>query len=153
MEKEEFLFLILGASYAAYKFDNEQRRKNLIANFKYNVHLFCNYDTDLTTYPEDEGVVHYGISDLEVMNLLWRDNKLPVWIDIYVIDSNEDFTTFELICAGRFSDKKTDYYYHQRGSGPFGIKRIPIENQQYNVPSRRFNFLNLIRRGIFKNKK
>ena len=122
MEKGEFLFLLLGASYAAYRFTIEQKKKNLVANFKYDVKLSYDPNTDMTTYPEDEGTIHYGVTDKQVMEILCRDNKLPVWIDIYVIDADENFTTLELLCAGRFSDKKTDYYYHQRGSGPFGIK-------------------------------
>ncbi|RYU91770.1 hypothetical protein [Emticicia agri] len=129
MEKEEFLFLLLGASYAAYRFDIEQKKQNLVANFRYNVLLNSSVDdgTDVTVYPEDTNIVYNGLTDIEVMNLLCRGNKLPVWIDIYVIKSDRNFTTFELLCAGRYSDKKADYYYHQRGSGPFGIKSIPLE--------------------------
>lgn len=126
MEKGEFLFLLLGASYADYKATIELKKQNLVGNFKYNVRLNGSHTddsvTDFTVYAEDKDVVHNGLTDIEVMNLLCRDNKVPVWIDIYVIEADDNFTTFELLCSGRYSDKKTDYYYHQRGSGPFGIK-------------------------------
>ncbi|GAB3512617.1 hypothetical protein [Emticicia fontis] len=139
MKKEDFLYLLLGASYAAYRFNNEQKGKDLVANFRYNVRLAYDRNSDLTTYPEDEDVTHYKLTDIEVMNLLCRDNKLPVWIDIYVIASNRKFTTFELLCAGRYSDKKTDYYYDKRGSGPFGIKVLLSKN--YPLIIRYFIFL------------
>jgi hypothetical protein len=127
MEKEEFLFLLLGASYASYRFDIEQNKQKLTTNFRYNVRLNSSFDKDkdLNVYPEDNNVEHYGLIDIEVMNLLCRNNKVPVWIDICVIKSDKNFTTFELLCAGRYSDKKTDYYYNERGSGPFGIKSAP----------------------------
>ncbi|RFS17936.1 hypothetical protein [Emticicia sp. C21] len=147
MEKEEFLFLLLGASYAGYRAKIEQKKKNLVPNFRYNVLLnsSVNNGTDLTVYPEDNNVVHNGLTDIEVMNLLCRNNKIPVWIDIYVIASDRQFTTFELICAERYSDKKTDYYYYQRGSGPFGIKVLLSKNYPLLI-----RYFILIYRRIFK---
>lgn len=155
MGKEEFLFLLLGASYAAYRFDIEQNKKKLVANFRYNIRLNSSYDegTDLTIYPEDNDVDHYGLTDIEVMHLLCRYTKVPVWIDIYVIKSDKNFTTFELLCAGRYSDKKTDYYYYQRGSGPFGIKSIPLESRNTSLSSRLSHFFNQILRGNNQDKR
>lgn len=56
------------------------------------------------------------------MDLLYRKNKIPIWIDIKVLKSNRNSTTFNLFCTGRYSDNEEELYYNDTGSGPFGIK-------------------------------
>ena len=54
--------------------------------------------------------------------MLCRNNKIPVWIDISVLKSSKKSTTFNLLCAGRYSDNEEEFYYNDTQLGPFGIK-------------------------------
>jgi hypothetical protein len=38
-----------------------------------------------------------------VVSLLWRDGKVPVWIDVIPWEAGEHATYFELMCCGRFT--------------------------------------------------
>lgn len=124
MTKQEFLFHLKGASYIALKFAENYVKDKLTTDFKYNV-IFTpankseNVD-QFDIYPEDDGIIKLNLSDNEVVDLLYRKNKIPIWIDINVLKVNGKITVFNLACAGRYSDNKKEYYYH--GSAPFGIK-------------------------------
>lgn len=125
MKKSDFLFLLLGVSYATYKYSKQHVNKNIVADFKYDVYLNMSFDTnneEFMTYPEDNNKSYKDITDKEVIELLCRNNKIPVWIDISVGNKNDNFTVLKLICAGRYSDQSSDYYYNDRGTGPFAIK-------------------------------
>jgi len=132
MKKADFLFLLLGASYAAYKFAQLHLTDDLPTDFKYDVQLnFSSDDPKLKQfhiYPEDNERVLNGLTDKEVMDLLCRQDKVPVWIDISVESVKNGCTIFRLLCAGRYSSERKEFYYEKRGSGPFGIKSpiLPI---------------------------
>jgi hypothetical protein len=122
MKKEDFLFLLLGASYASYKFAQMHLTDELPSDFRYNVQL--NVYTDdpnleqFDIYPEDNEKTLNELTDKEIIDLLCRKNKLPVWIDISVESVTQKFTIFRLLCAGRYSDEKNEFYSEKRGSGP-----------------------------------
>lgn len=126
MTKQEFLFQLKGASFVALKFTECYVKDKLTTDFKYNViftppNIYENIN-QFDFYPEDEGIIKLNLTDDEVVDLLYRKNKIPVWIDISVLKSNRKTTTFNLLCAGKYSDNKEDYYYLDSGSAPFGIK-------------------------------
>ncbi|CAC9977064.1 MULTISPECIES: hypothetical protein [Flavobacterium] len=126
MTKEEFLFHLNGASFVALKFAENYVKDKLTTDFKYNIiftppNVIGNMD-QFDIYPEDEGIIRLNLTDKEVVELLYRKNKIPVWIDINVLKSSRKSTTFNLLCAGRYTDNKEEYYYNDNGSGPFGVK-------------------------------
>jgi hypothetical protein len=106
---------------------------NMPNEFKYSVHLNISKDDinlkQFDIYPSDNGKVVELITANEVVNLLNRSGKVPVWIDISVEHTVKEFTIFRLLCAGRYSAEESDFYYSQGGTGPFGIKspRFPID--------------------------
>ena len=126
MKKQDLLFLLLGASYASYKFAKKYVKNNLKAEFKYDLELNASHDNielkQFDIYPEDNGKKHYNLTDREVIEILCKNNKVPVWIDIGVSKSDRRKTTFNLLCSGRYSNDKNEFYYNDNGSGPFGIK-------------------------------
>lgn len=126
MTKQEFLSRLQGASLISLKFAERYVTDKLTDDFKYNV-IFtpANYNDDLTkfdVYPEDEGVIKLSLTEIEVIDLLCRKNKIPVWINISVLKSSKKSTTFNLLCAGRYSDNEEEFYYNDNQLGPFGIK-------------------------------
>lgn len=142
MTKEEFRFHLNGASLVALKFAERYVKDKLTTDFKYNVILNASTDNESLTqfdiYPEDNGIIKLDLIDDEVIELLYRKNKVPVWIDINVLKSNRKSTTFNLLCAGRYTDNKEEFYYNMNGSGPFGIKspKLPLnfeEGQKFRL--------------------
>ncbi len=145
MKKEDFLFLLLGASYAAYKFAQLHLIDDLPTDFRYDVQLNSSTDdprlTQFDIYPEDNGRVLKGLTDKEVIGLLCRQDKVPVWIDISVDSVWNGCTVFRLLSAGRYSSVRKEFYYEKGGSGPFGIKSpiLPIDYKEgikFNLESR-----------------
>ena len=126
MTKQEFLFRLKDASLVALKFAERYVKDKLTTDFKYNV-IFTPANTtgnisQFDIYAEDDGIIKLNLTDNEVVDLLYRKNKIPIWIDINVLKSNKKSTTFNLFCAGRYSDNEEELYYNDCGSGPFGIK-------------------------------
>ena len=138
MTKQEFLFHLQSASIVALKFAEHYVKNKLTNNFKYNVILNASNDnpnlTQFDIYPEDVGKIKLDLKNKEVVELLYRNGKIPVWIDINVLKSNKSITTFNLLCAGRYSNNKKEYYYNENGSRPFGIKspKLPIDYKEGN---------------------
>lgn len=126
MTKQEFLSRLQGASLISLKFAERYVKDKLTSDFKYNViftppNIYGNAD-QFDFYPEDEGIIKLNLTDNDVVDLLYRKNKIPVWIDISVLKSSKKSTTFNLLCAGRYSENKEEYYYLDDVFPPFGIK-------------------------------
>lgn len=136
MTKQEFSFHLQEASLLALKFAERYVKNKLTTDFKYNVIFTPAHHTiysDLFDfYPEDEGIIKLNLTENEVIDLLYRNNKIPVWIDINVLKSSKKSTTFNLLCAGRYSDNKEEFYYKENGSAPFGVKspQLPINYKE-----------------------
>lgn len=141
MKKPDFHFLLLGASYAAFKFAEGMVSDTLTTEFRYNVLLNISNDSpelkQFDIYPDDAGKRDDMITAKEVVDLLNRNEKVPVWIDISVESVVGDITVLRLLCSGRFSGNPQEYYYDKNGSGPFGIKspNLPPDHKD----GRRFN--------------
>ena len=52
---------------------------------------------------------------------LWRDGKIPAWINVRVYDVRADCTTVLLECCGRFTAMIERLYHRERGIPPFHI--------------------------------
>ena len=133
MTKDEFLLHLKELSLVALKFAERFVKEKLTTDFKYNVILNAsNEDLNLNQfdfYQEDNGIIKLNLTDIEAIDLLYRKNKVPVWININVLKSSRKSTTFNLLCAGRYTDNKEEFYYNNKiGSTPFGIKspNLPI---------------------------
>ncbi len=126
MNKPDFLFLLLGASYDAFRFAKKYVKNKLVPEFRYELELNVSDDDpeliQFDIYPEDNGKIYYDLTEKEVVDILCRNNKVPVWIDINVVKSDRQKTTLKLSCAGRYSSDRNEFYYINGGSGPFGIK-------------------------------
>jgi len=138
MTKEDFLFHLQGASYVALKFAEGYVKNKLVTDFKCNVILTVAGNIigakQFEIYPEEKDIIELDLTDNEVVDLLYRNNKIPIWIDINVLKSSRKSTTFNLLCSGKYSDDKNDYYYNQNGSRPFGVKspKFPINHKEGN---------------------
>lgn len=127
MTENEFLHFLRISSRDCSKFANNYITDKLPEDFLYTVVLNVSEDdpalTQFDIYPEDSGKKAELIDEKEVVKLLYRNGKIPVWIDICVACVHQSNTIIHLLCAGRYSDKSQDYYYnHHDTVSPFGIK-------------------------------
>ncbi len=113
------------ASFRAVKFAQEFVSQNLEYSFQYEVHLSCSHDEieeDFECYPEDAGRELQCRTQEEAVELLVRNCRIPVWIDIAAYKFSKEYTVLLLTCAGRFTNDTGKLYYYDRGIGCFGVK-------------------------------
>jgi hypothetical protein len=55
----------------------------------------------------------------EIVEMLWRNGKIPEWIDITPYEVDGNFLFSELLCCGRFTDNEAHLYHKQEGYPPF----------------------------------
>ena len=132
MTKSEFQKYLVKSSLYAFEFAKKYVNDELFTDFKYNLILnmskddYCDDKFDL--YPEDNGVIKLSLSKNEVIEVLCRKEKVPVWIDINVLKTSQKATIFNLLCSGRYTNIEEELYYYKRGTGPFGIKSPILPN-------------------------
>lgn len=145
MTKDYFLQLLRDSSQYSYDFAKRYVTNKLPNDFKYSVNLNSSFDgptlTQFDIYPEDNGKRIELVDEKEVVYLLCRKHKVPVWIDISVECVHKNKTIFRLDCAGRYSDDENEFYYNKRGTGSFGIKSpiLPIgyiEGEKFRLKNR-----------------
>jgi hypothetical protein len=78
--------------------------------------------TSLTTYPDDSSLPELRMTGLEAIDFLWRDERVPQWIDVSVVAADQGFTDISLTCCGRYVAEEERMYYQPYGRGPFGVK-------------------------------
>jgi len=122
MTKSEFLFHLHGASYQALKIAEKYLKGELKTNFTYNV-IFS-----ASTGSMEDDKMKTDLLDVEVVDLLYREAKVPIWIEINVLESKENCTLFNLFCSGKYSSDKEKFHYNDDGSGPFGVKHPQFPN-------------------------
>lgn len=146
MTNTKFLELLIKSSNLSYDFAKRYIIDELKPNYKYSVFLNISVDDpslkQFDIYPIDNDKKIEYISDKEVVKLLCRNEKVPVWIDISVESIYRDQTIFRLLCAGRYSEDENEFYYNKRGTGPFGIKSptLPpnyIEGEKFKLKERK----------------
>ena len=145
MTKENFWKLLRHASTVARDFAKNYVLDELPLECKYSVTLNASSD-DLSLiqfdiYPNDNGKIFELVEEKEVIKLLCRKDKVPVWIDISVESVYKGKTIFRLLCAGRYTDNEKEFYYNNNGTGPFGVKspNLPvdyIEGKKFKLKAR-----------------
>ncbi|MBC8391091.1 MAG: hypothetical protein H8E17_00780 [Deltaproteobacteria bacterium] len=126
MRKEDFHNQLIAASFASLCFGQEYVSNRLSHDLTYVVLLNQSYDghrkEDEIVFPEDDGKICSDLSQLELVDLLHRDGRCPMWIDIQVAGADKKRTLMSLRCCGRYHDDESRMYYYEQGTQPFGIK-------------------------------
>lgn len=90
-------------------------------------------DEEEVTFPEDyEERQRQCSTQSEVVQLLWRDGKVPEWINVQVYRQDKTYTHIQLLCCGRFSSDKAHIYHAREGRAPFHVvgPALPIDYEQ-----------------------
>ena len=104
-------------------------RQSLPDSWRFLIEPNASYDEnplvdDETLYLKDSlpaGDMLGPLSFEEALSWLWRDGKVPEWIDVSVCAADLAHTYVRLICCGRFTGLEKRLYYRD-GLPPFGIK-------------------------------
>lgn len=143
MEKSEFQVLLIHSSKLACEFAKNYLLEYLPNDFRYTIQLNISFDNPMLKqfdiYPDDNEKIVELATEIETVDLLFRNGKVPVWINICVDTISENCTVLKLLCAGRYSNDNNEFYYLKNGTGPFGIKspNLPanyIEGVKFNLP-------------------
>jgi len=57
----------------------------------------------------------------QVVGSLWRDGKIPEWINMQIHSYDDINTYLELLCCGRFTSNKELLYHVKEGYPPFHV--------------------------------
>jgi hypothetical protein len=130
MQKDAFRKHLIVATGHSLECARKCVRDYLPEVFCYVVHLNESYDGNPLrpgerVYPDDK--IRHGdpvgrLSAEQVVELLWRDDLVPEWIDISVDRVDGVSTILQLLCCGRFTDRAELLYYAADDACPFGIK-------------------------------
>jgi hypothetical protein len=80
---------------------------------------------DEVVFPDEslpEGQHHGPWAAGDVVSFLWRDGKVPEWIDIAVHGAGTRHTVVRLLCCGRFTGQDDLLYHRNPGVPPFSVK-------------------------------
>ena len=91
----------------------------IILNASYDKHPLAPGEYLFPDHDRPQADRHIPRSAEEVVAQLWRDGKVPEWIDItpYEVDGNCLYS--ELLCCGRFTDREEILYHQREGYPPF----------------------------------
>ncbi|WP_075186522.1 hypothetical protein [Teredinibacter haidensis] len=132
ISREAFGNNLLSASRHALEFARTLVIKELPDDVKYVVCLGASYDgnpleSGEITFPEDYNENMRIFDECEkVINLLWRDGKVPEWINISVASEEDGFTNVRLDCCGRYSSDPEQIYHAHEGRAPFHVLGPPV---------------------------
>lgn len=130
MERITFALRLHEAAAAAREFALALVEEELPETVRFRARLNCSYDgkplrPDETLYPEDSSLERTKrltrCTEEEVVALLWREGKIPEWIDISVVNEVDSTTILELRCCGRFTSDEELLYHAWQGRPPFHV--------------------------------
>ncbi len=90
------------------------------------------------TLPEDEHLA--PLTESETIDWLWRNGKVPEWIDVSVQRCDKKVSFIQLLCCGRYTANDELLYHQQAGRPPFHVTSPPLPPRWKSVEENgRFN--------------
>ena len=148
MNKELFYNNFCNAIEVLIPFTQKYLVDDLPENLSYLIFLNQSYDKnelieDEKLFPEEsysENRIKEFKNKLDVINFLWRDKKIPEWINLCIHSYEENVTYLSLICCGRFTATEDLLYHKHEGYPPFHVlgPSLPVGFKSIEV-SGKFN--------------
>jgi hypothetical protein len=149
MNRETFQEHLLRAAELAVSFARKYVLNDLPDQVVFLVHPNQSCDEnprrgDEETYPDDSQKDDQPLTFTTaeaVVDYLWRNEKVPEWIDINVEREDGTHTYLQLICCGRFSSMEELMYHRDGGVPPFSIKspNLPPGYDTSEAETRKFD--------------
>lgn len=123
---------LVEAARCALEFARQLVINNLPDKIRYDVILGCSYDGNSLeqgeyTFPEDYDNGQRLFENREdVVGLLWKDGKVPEWVNVSVESEDGVFTNVKLECCGRYSSNVEHVYHAHEGRAPFHVVGPPM---------------------------
>ena len=150
MDRDTFTARFTAASAVARDYAREFVREPLPDALRYRVRLNSSYDGnplvgDEVVYPEDDAFTRalalHDVGADEVVAELWRDGRVPEWINLTVIGERGASTLIEVLACGRFSAQTARLYHAEEGYPPFHVlsPALPprhVEGDRFSVYER-----------------
>ncbi|WP_432969106.1 hypothetical protein [Dactylosporangium sp. CA-233914] len=130
MDRDVFAARFAASAEAALGFGREIVAEELPVALAFRVRLNQSYDghppqPGEMRYPDDSArhrAAELSMCDAQtVVAELWRDGRVPEWINLAVVGETGTATVIEVVCCGRFTDDDTRLYHAQEGAPPFHV--------------------------------
>lgn len=150
MERELFERRLREAATSARDFAREYIEEPLPNPMLFRLRLNSSYDGtprvgDETVFPEDSSFDRAEklklCSEQQVVDELWRDGRVPEWIDVAVIGETGAATLLQLMCCGRFTAEEGLLYHAREERQPFHVTgpTLPVgytDGQRFSIYDR-----------------
>lgn len=140
MRKSQFSEHLEQATITTKKAAQKYCWNKLPSGVTYFIRLNCSYDSNPLrkgeyrfpelVLPKDRSPQSF--TQDEVIELLWRENKVPEWINILPFDVDPNSVCCELECCGRFTNQRRYLYHKPEGYPPFHAQ-IELPTCDYNL--------------------
>lgn len=130
MDRPTFAARLHAAAAAARDFARKFVCESLPDPLRFRVRLNSSYDGnplvgDEVVYPDDGGFDRaFALHDIDadtVVDTLWRDGRVPEWINLSVIGERGAATLIEVLACGRYSALPEYLYHETEGYPPFHV--------------------------------
>ena len=134
MDEALFRDRMLEASMKAIAWAHLHIVNYLPSSFSYLIYPNHSYDGnplqgDEELFPEDSVPLGNFIgprSFEEAFHFLWRNGKVPEWVDVSVQACDADLSYIQLRCCGRFTALEKLLYHKFEGYQPFHVQSPPV---------------------------
>ena len=116
----------------AFSFARSLVSNELPDKIKYQIFMNCSYDRNkledgevTLANKEQENSLIESESTEEVFDILWREGRVPEWVNVSVASEDGIFTYLQLACSGKFSNRREHMYHAHEGRAPFHVLGPP----------------------------
>ncbi|MGW0433637.1 hypothetical protein ACWDV4_14005 [Micromonospora sp. NPDC003197] len=131
MDRTTFAERLVSSAEAARRFAGTLVTEALPAALAFRVRLNRSNDAHVSPQPGEVRFPQDSNPDRDralrwcdesaVVDVLWRDGRVPEWVNLSVIDRTSTVTLVEVVCCGRFTDDESRLYHVQEGTPPFHV--------------------------------
>jgi hypothetical protein len=133
MDKKTFLEHLIQATDIVILFSRELVMNRFPSDCKYLIFPNQSYDGnplegDEEVFPEEslsQGQCIGPLDRNQAVENLWRNSKIPEWINVSVYSYDHHYSYLELICCGRFTAQQEHQYHIHEGYPPFHVLGPP----------------------------
>lgn len=141
MDREQFTKNLRQAVEYSVRFAQDLVIQTLPVLIALRVYVNCSYDGnplvgDEVVFPDESeprGCFRGPWSADEVVEFLWRNGRVPEWIDVAVEDEDGTTTCVGLTCCGRFTATEANLYHRNGGIPPFHVVSPAIEPSAWDI--------------------
>lgn len=150
MERELFERRLREAATVARDFARKFIEEPLPDPILFRLRLNSSYDDnarvgDEIVFPDDSSFEQAArvrlCNEQQVVDALWRDGRVPEWIDLAAIGETGGATLLQLMCCGRFTADEGLLYHAREGRPPFHVTgpTLPVgyqDGQKFSIYDR-----------------